>query len=317
MKLSSFAATIAISLLSTTEGLQSNLRSVVPDSISTAASSSSTTDVSLRGTTRSAAASAATPSNDIQRHAQAVDDRYYYPSWNTGEHTCKNDGNAPNYMKTDSGYHESTLKDCCEQYYSYDMHTCMGNNPIDIEGFYPAWADANEIKCMSATDTLPPAYMLNNPTAWIDSDIATCCSRRYGWATAACISASLEAAGSSTPASSPATTACVGECYTFDSQEGKMTVTTPVNGGCNSDAMCVMTLESITNPTPPAGSVTVPTGSPTIDEVSSYSSYFVLINLHTHIYLLSHMICMNMITWWYLSHHNSAEYTNPKPFSLP
>jgi len=289
MKLSSFAATIAISLLSTTEGLQSNFRSVVPDSISTAESSSSTTDVSLRGT-----ASAATPSNDIQRHAQAVDDGYYYPSWNTGEHTCKNDGNAPNYMKTDGGYHESTLKDCCERYYSYDIHSCMGSNPMDIEGFYPAWgSDANEIKCMSmsATDTLPPAYMLSNPTAWIDSDIETCCSRRYSWATATCISASLEAAGSSAPVSSPATAACVGECYTFDSQEGKMTVTDPVNGGCNSGAMCVMTLESLTNPTPPAGSVKAPTGSPTNDEVSLlthiFTSCFSICVTFTHIYSCS------------------------------
>jgi len=296
MKLSSFAATIAISLLSTTEGLQSNLRSVVPDSISTAASSSSTTDVSLRGT-RSAAASAATPSsNDIQRHAQAVDDGYYYPSWNTGEHTCKNDGNAPNYMKTDGGYHESTLKDCCERYYTWNMLTCMGSNPTDIEGFYPAWeSDTNEIKCMSmsATNTLPPAYMLSNPTAWIDSDIETCCSRQYSWATATCISASLEAAGNSAPVSSPATTACVGECYSFDSQEGKMTVTTPVNGGCNSDAMCVTTLEMLT---------AVPTGSPTNDEVSLLLISLLLLRAyqsvslsHSHIFLLTHMICMNLI----------------------
>ena len=193
-------------------------------------------------------------------------------------------------MKTDSGYHESTLKDCCERYYNWNMLPCMGKNPTDIEGFYPAWEDANEIKCMSSTNTLPPAYMLSNPTAWIDSDIETCCSRQYSWATATCISASREAAGSSAPVSSPAT--CVGKCYTFDSQEGKMTVTYPVNGGCNSDAMCVMTLELLT---------AVPTGSPTNDEVSLLTHIFTLCLsicvTVTHIYScsLTHMIYMNLI----------------------
>lgn len=248
MKLSSFAtATIAISILSTTEGLQDkNLRSVVP-SISTATSSSSTStaadeqkrDSTIRGNIRSAATSAATPSKDIQRHTQAVDE--YYPSWHTGDETCINDGNAPNYMKDDGTYYASSLEECCEQYYWYDIQTCMGSIPMDVEGFYPAWGDANEIKCMSVADVSPPAYMLSDPTAWIDADIETCCSRNYGWATATCFSASVEAAGSSAPVSSPPT--CVGECYTFDSQDGSMTVSYPVNGGCNSDAMCVTTLK--------------------------------------------------------------------------
>ena len=113
MKLSYSFAAIAVSLLSTTEGLQDkNLRSAV-SSISTAASSSSTADADvqkhagIRHTIRSAAAAyAATPSNDIQRHAQAVNDGYY-PSWSTGGSTCMNDGNAPDYMIADGGYHES------------------------------------------------------------------------------------------------------------------------------------------------------------------------------------------------------------------
>ena len=80
MKLSYSFAAIAVSLLSTTEGLQDkNLRSAV-SSISTAASSSSTTNADvqkhagIRHTIRSAAAAyAATPSNNIQRHAAAND----------------------------------------------------------------------------------------------------------------------------------------------------------------------------------------------------------------------------------------------------
>ena len=143
-------------------------------------------------------------------------------------------------------YHTSivyqTLLDCCYRYYHYDIQTCMGGKPTEIEGFYPAWElDSNAIKCLSVTDTPPPSYMVNDVTFWVDYDIETCCTRRYAWAKDTCISASREAAGSSAPVSSPPT--CVGKCYTFDSQEGEMTVTNPVNGGCNSDAMCVTTLK--------------------------------------------------------------------------
>ena len=78
MKLSYSFATIAVSLLSTTEGLQDkNLRSAV-SSISKAASSSSTADAdvqkhaSIRHTIRSAAPTASTSPKDIQRHAQEL-----------------------------------------------------------------------------------------------------------------------------------------------------------------------------------------------------------------------------------------------------
>ena len=154
MKSSSFATAIAVSLLlstTETEGLQNNLRSAVPF-ISTADNGTAVDDQqkrasTIRGATRSAAAAAATPTKDIQRHTQVADDGYY-PSWNTGEKRCKNDGNAPNFMKTNGGY-ESTLEKCCERYYSFDMHTCMGSNPADIQGFYPAWeSDSNAIKCI-------------------------------------------------------------------------------------------------------------------------------------------------------------------------
>jgi len=122
MKLSYSFAAIAVSLLSTTEGLQDkNLRSAV-SSISTAASSSSTADAdvqkhdSIRHTIQSAAATAVTSPKDIQRHTQAVNDGYYYPSWSSGDETCKNDGNAPDYMITDGGYHESVSLYCVCKY---------------------------------------------------------------------------------------------------------------------------------------------------------------------------------------------------------
>ena len=112
MKLSYSFATIAVSLLSTTEGLQDkNLRSAV-SSISTAASSNVQKHASIRHTIRSAATTASTSPKDIQRHAKAVNDGYYYPSWSSGDETCKNDGNAPDYMITDGGYHESVSLLC-------------------------------------------------------------------------------------------------------------------------------------------------------------------------------------------------------------
>ena len=210
MKLSSF--TIAISLLSSTEGLQDkNLRSVVP-TILTDASSSSTADVddvqkhTIEDTIQSAAATAV--SKDIQRHALTLTNDEYYPSWKTGEKTCKNDGDAPEYMQ-DQGYFYETLEECCQRYFSFDMVTCMGSNlnVADIEGFYPIWSDDTgeyKIQCMNTCNTLPPQYMLNDPSFWIDADIETCCARRYWWAKDNCISASRESSGCKpTPSSSP------------------------------------------------------------------------------------------------------------------
>ena len=142
MKLSYSFATIAVSLLSTPEGLQdNNLRSVVPSTADESSSSSSITDVDVqKHTIQSAAATAVT--KDIQRHALTLTNDGYYPSWKTGEKTCKNDGNAPEYM-TDQGYHKNTLEECCQRYFNFDIATCMGSNlnVADIEGFLlQCWA---------------------------------------------------------------------------------------------------------------------------------------------------------------------------------
>ena len=208
MKLSHSFVTIAVSLLSTTKGLQdNNLRSVVPSTADESSSSTVDIDDVQKHTIQSAAATAVT--KDIQRYARTLTtNEGYYPSWKTGEKTCKNDGNAPNYME-DRGYFHETLEECCQRYYHYDMVTCMGSNlnVADIEGFYPVWSDNTgeyKIQCMSTCGALPPKYMLNDPTFWIDTDIETCCSRRYWWAKDTCISASRESSGCTpTPSSSP------------------------------------------------------------------------------------------------------------------
>jgi len=230
MKLSHSFVTIAVSLLSSTEGLQdNNLRSVVPSTADE--SSSSITDVDVqKHTIQSAAATAVT--KDIQRHALTLTNDGYYPSWKTGEKTCKNDGNAPEYM-TGQGYFHETLEECCQRHYHYDIATCMGSNlnVADIEGFYPVWSDNTgeyEIQCMSTCDTLPPKYMLNDPQFWIDADIETCCSRRYWWAKDSCISASRESSGCTpTPSSSPvsSSTSSSSSSSSSDEDEPDMSLT--------------------------------------------------------------------------------------------
>ena len=235
MKLSSF--TIAVSLLSTTKGLQDNNLQYVASSISTDSSSSSTADADdvqkhiIEDTIQSAAATAVT--KDIQRHALTNDG--YYPSWKTGEKTCKNDGNAPEYM-TGQGYFHETLEECCQRYYHYDIATCMGSNlnVADIEGFYPVWSDNTgeyKIQCMSTCGALPPKYMLNDPQFWIDDDIETCCSRRYWWAKGTCISSSRESSGCTpTPSSSPVSSSTSSSTSSSDEDEPDMSLT--YSNGC-------------------------------------------------------------------------------------
>jgi len=97
----------------------------------------------------------------------------FYPDWTGNSETCKNDGKAPRYMKKNGGYYESTLQACCERWYSWDIHTCMDDTPL-VEGFYPNWGQT-ESKCINATETAPPGYMLSNPSYWLYDDLDDCC----------------------------------------------------------------------------------------------------------------------------------------------
>ncbi|KAL7524078.1 hypothetical protein ACHAXR_001742, partial [Thalassiosira sp. AJA248-18] len=114
----------------------------------------------------------------------------WYPDWRGGSNTCKNDGNAPYYMKVSGTFYESSLGACCERFYSWDLDTCAGDSGTVPSGYYPNWGGSST-KCMNTTNTMPE-HMRRNPEQWLYDDIASCCDHYYHWAYTDCRIASGE-----------------------------------------------------------------------------------------------------------------------------
>jgi len=61
----------------------------------------------------------------------------YYPAWNGSPATCKNDGKMPDYMLNPDNarwYLFSTLKECCEMHFNYELTKCLGSSGTSVAG---------------------------------------------------------------------------------------------------------------------------------------------------------------------------------------
>lgn len=69
----------------------------------------------------------------------------WYPDWEGGSGTCKNNGNAPVIMQEHSGYCTTSKNECCARYYTGDAKThCEAGTAQDTEGtlkWYVKWND--------------------------------------------------------------------------------------------------------------------------------------------------------------------------------
>lgn len=60
----------------------------------------------------------------------------FYPDWKgAGSGKRLHDGNAPTYMKKGK-YIKESLASCCKRWYSWDVHTCMGDSGEVLNNFY-------------------------------------------------------------------------------------------------------------------------------------------------------------------------------------
>lgn len=112
----------------------------------------------------------------------------WYPDWNGQSETCRNDNNAPLYMKISRGYYESSLDACCQRWYNWNLYACNGDTGTFPSGFYPNWG-GSKTKCFNSTsnaDTLPD-YMRKNPEQWLNDEMESCCEQHYKWAYSDCI----------------------------------------------------------------------------------------------------------------------------------
>ena len=71
----------------------------------------------------------------------------YYPDWSGDNEACLNDSQEPQYMiQNPSIWMFSTLAECCEKYYSYNLATCTGASPS--AGTTKYWMDWTNKKCV-------------------------------------------------------------------------------------------------------------------------------------------------------------------------
>ena len=112
----------------------------------------------------------------------------WYPDWRGQSNKCKNDGNAPAYMKAEGSYYEESLADCCERYFSWDYYTCTGTAESIPNGFYPDWAESG-LKCLNSTEAMPN-YMRKNPDLWLQDDVESCCRQYFRWSYGDCVTSS-------------------------------------------------------------------------------------------------------------------------------
>ena len=133
----------------------------------------------------------------------------YYPDWSTQESVCKNDGNEPEYMSSNTaGWMHSTLDSCCKMNYSWDYDLCMGSSggsggagaattTVGPSGlYYPDWLDGDTCK----NDGNEPEYMSSNPLAWMHSTLESCCAKNYSWVFDVCMGSGGGGGGGGTAA---------------------------------------------------------------------------------------------------------------------
>ncbi|KAL7532360.1 hypothetical protein ACHAXR_007556 [Thalassiosira sp. AJA248-18] len=144
----------------------------------------------------------------------------FYPDWKgAGSGKCLNDGNAPTYMKKGK-YIKESLASCCKRWYSWDVHTCMGDKRLhdgnaptymkkgkyiekSLASCYKRWHswdvhtcmdwETQDTKCLNATEIKSdnmPDFMRKAPGPWLADSIEECCERYFAWEYGSCVSES-------------------------------------------------------------------------------------------------------------------------------
>ena len=141
------------------------------------------------------------PPNVFSVNVIVIQPNLLYPDWDGDDETCISDGKEPDYMRLrPEGYMFKTLADCCKKHYNWNYNGCVGiinipGIPVGSGLYYPDW-EGEDKGCKNDGDE--PAYMSNNPSAWMFDTLDKCCANRYSWNMAGC----LGAGGSTLPTGS-------------------------------------------------------------------------------------------------------------------
>ena len=112
----------------------------------------------------------------------------YYPDWTGDNEACLNDRNEPQYMvQNPSIWMFSTLDECCEKYYSYNLATCTGASAsTGTTKFWIRWSDK---KCVQ--DCVGPSPCGGIAESWDTkyNTKAECCKENMSYDRRECINA--------------------------------------------------------------------------------------------------------------------------------
>jgi len=111
-----------------------------------------------------------------------------------------------------------TLAECCSSNYGWNYATCIGTAPTPTATtptatpglYYPDWLETDHV-CRN--DNGQPSYMTGNPSLWMHSTLAACCTTNYSWNYDVCVattSSGTSTSGTSTSGTSTAGTSTAG-----------------------------------------------------------------------------------------------------------
>lgn len=112
----------------------------------------------------------------------------YYPDWtgaSSSPSTCLSDGKMPHYMLTSQQWYlSSTLKECCERHFYWDLNNCMGTQVAGTGKWYVKY-DAST--CVQDCVGSSPCGGIAQSWEETFNDKNTCCEKKM-WYNNKCLS---------------------------------------------------------------------------------------------------------------------------------
>jgi hypothetical protein len=138
-------------------------------------------------------------SSCIGQLSSATSGDMYYPDWTSGEHDCKNDGNAPKYMIQDPNaalWFYTDKEECCRNYFDWKLNDCIGES-VSYTGsnkYYPDWSGDSEGCLQDTGSNLAPVYMQGS-SVWLFDDLESCCKDHFSYSLNSCMGSSYAGSG--------------------------------------------------------------------------------------------------------------------------
>lgn len=110
----------------------------------------------------------------------------WYADWTSGDENCKNDNNAPQYMKVNADlWMYDNQDDCCNRFFLYSVSECLGRSAVASNKYFPDWSSANDGCQQDTVDNPAPQYMQES-SVWLFDTLDACCEAHFSYEEASC-----------------------------------------------------------------------------------------------------------------------------------